>query len=206
MTMATKCGAAALVLVAAMAVAPATAQTQPDPLKVYSDVFSQTGTSAPPARVQRGTTIVVDVPAIERLEADVAELERRMAAHVADAGAHYPHTGYHDHSHGGSTSVYTADASGGHGEMQELLAELLDALVPAVQAQQPQPPLQVYRDDMSGPNEPAPNLPTNDLDATLATGVPLIARLEGLISAFDQALTAHVAARPGHAHGDPHTH
>ena len=195
---------AAIALLAAGPLTAATAQTQPPQLNVYSDDFTG-GTSSPPTAVQRGTTIVVDVPAIERLEAAVDELERRMAAHLADAGAHYPHTGYHDHSHGGTTSVYTADASVGHGGLGELLAELLDALVPVVEAQQP-PPLRVYRDDMTGPSSPAPTMPTNRLNATLTGDVPLIDRLEGLISAFDQALTAHVAARPGHAHGDPHTH
>ena len=48
-------------------------------------------------------------------------------------------------------------------------------------------------------------MPARSRNGTLTVDVPLIDWLEGLMSAFDRALAEHVAARPGHVHGGPHT-
>ena len=114
-----------------------------------SDTFSPpSGSSAPPASVQRGTSITVDVAALEQLETDVTALEARTQAHLANAGAHQPHAPWPHRHGGGPMSVYAA-ADGRLGDLFEGLVEAPDALVGSAHAQQPQPPpLEVYRDDM----------------------------------------------------------
>ena len=194
--------AAVVAALAAVPLAGAGAQSQPPRLEVYSDDLGAGG-SAASASAQRGTSVAVDIDVLDEFEADTLAIEVRIRAHVADTGAHVPH-GHPAHRHGGTgpISVPTADA-GGHGPLRELLARLVDTLVPLAQAQQP-PPLRVYTQDVGGPSSTAPVTPRTDLNATLDVNIPLIDTARDLIARLDQAITAHVAARPGHAHGHPH--
>ena len=185
-------------LLAASTAVPAHAQA---PLPVYSDDFTS-GTAAP-GSAQRGTRIPVDVDVLEELEAETSALRVRMDAHLADSGAHQPHS--HPHSHGGGPpSVYSSLDH--HGPLRELLAEAIALLLPLAQAQTQPPPLVVYDQDMTGPSSTAPTTPRTDLDATLDVDIPLIDQVRALIASLDQRITAHVAARPGHAHDHPHSH
>ena len=196
--------AALLAFVAAVPLAGAGAQSQPPRLEVYSDDLS-TGGSAASGSVQRGTSIAVDIDVLEEFEARTTALEERMQAHVDD-GAHVPH-GHPAHRHGGGpSSAPTADARGGHEPLRELVAQLIELLVPFAEAQVQPPPLVVYDTDMSGPSSTAPTTPRTDLEATLDVDIPLVDTVRALMARLNRALTAHVAARPGHAHDHPHLH
>ena len=117
-----------------------------------------------------------------------------------------PH-GHPAHRHGGGpSSVPTADARGGHEPLRELVAQLIELLVPFAQAQVQPPPLTVYDTDMTGPSSTAPTTSRTDLEVVLDVDIPLVDTVRDLIVRLDQAITAHVAARPGHAHSHPHTH
>ena len=195
-------------VVAALVAVPlvgASAQSQPPRLQVYSDDFSAGGPAAP-GSVQRGTSIAVDVDVLEEFERQTLALEQRMQAHVTNAGAHQPH-GHPAHSHGGGpTSVPTADARGGHGPLQEMVAKVIALLLPLAEAQTEPPPLVVYDRDMTGPSSTAPTTSRTDLEVVLGVDIPLVDTVRALIARLDRALTAHIAARPGHAHSHPHTH
>ena len=84
-----------------------------------------------------------------------------------------------------------------------LLREAIDLLAPAAHAQAP---LTLYRDDLGGPGATAPASMSPSMAATLTPDIPLIDTVQALITQLDAAITAHVAARPGHAHSHPHTH
>ena len=180
-------------------------QVQPPPMPVYSSDFGG-GTSAAAPGAATGTTIAVDIAELEALEAGTLALEQRMQAHVTNAGAHVPH-GHPAHSHGGGpTSVPTADARGGHEPLRELVAQIIEFLVPFAEAQVQPPPLVVYDRDMSGPSSTAPSTTRTDLGATLDVDIPLVDVVRALIARLGRELTVHIAARPGHAHGHPHSH
>ena len=197
--------AAVVAALAAVPLAGASAQSQPPRLEVYSDDFSAGGGAAS-ASAQRGTSIAVDVDVLEEFERQTLVLEQRMQAHVDDDGAHLPH-GHPAHRHGGGPiSVPTADARGGHEPLRELVAQIIELLVPFAQAQVQPPPLVVYDRDMTGPSSTAPTTSRTDLNATLDVDIPLVDTVRALIARLTRALTAHVAARPGHAHSHPHTH
>ena len=192
---------AAVALLVAVPVA-AVAQVQPPPLRIYSDDFSGVSSAAAPG-ASRGTAIAVDVDVLDEFEVDTLAIEVRIRAHVADTGAHVPH-GHPAHRHGGGPISVSAADAGGHGPLRELLARLVDTLVPLAQAQGQPPRLQVYTEDVGGPSSTAPVTPRTDLNATLDVNIPLIDTARDLIARLDQAITVHVAARPGHAHGHPH--
>ena len=194
--------AAVVAVIAAVPLAGTSAQSSPPRLQVYSGDLSAGGSAASGA-AQRGTSIPVDVDVLDEFERQTLALEQRMQAHVDDAGAHVPH-GHPAHRHGGGPISVSAADAGGHGPLRELLARLVDTLVPLAQAQVQPPRLQVYTQDVGGPNSPAPVTPRTDLNATLDVNIPLIDTARDLIARLDQAITAHVAARPGHAHGHPH--
>ena len=210
---------ASVALLVAFSVAAA-AQSPPR-LDVYSGAFAPSSTSAP-SSAQRGASILVDVAVLEQLEADTTALEARMAAHVADTGAHQPHG--HSHNHGcppgytGGGVVWVDpgpadDVEGladGAGSVPDdpclalvLLREAIDLLAPAAHAQSP---LTLYREDLGGPGATAPASTNPTMAATLTTDIPLIDQVRALITQLDTAITNHVAARPGHAHSHPHTH
>ena len=197
--------AALLAFVAAVPLAGAGAQSQPPRLEVYSDDLS-TGGSAASGSVQRGTSIAVDIDVLEEFEARTTALEERMQAHVDDGDAHLPH-GHPAHRHsGGPSSVPTADARGGHEPLRELVAQLIELLVPFAEAQVQPPPLVVYDSDMSGPSSTAPTTSRTDLEVVLDVDIPLVDTVRALIARLGRELTVHIAARPGHAHGHPHSH
>ena len=197
--------AAVVAALAAVPLAGASAQSQPPRLEVYSDDLGAGG-SAAPGSVQRGTSIAVDIDVLEEFERRTLAFEQRMQAHVDDAGAHVPH-GHPAHRHGGGpSSVPTADARGGHEPLRELVAQLIELLVPFAEAQVQPPPLVVYDRDMSGPSSTAPTTPRTDLEATLDVDIPLVDTVRALMARLNRELTAHVAARPGHAHDHPHLH
>ena len=169
---------------------------------MYSGDFSAGGSAASGA-AQRGTSIPVDVDVLDEFERQTLALEQRMQAHVDDAGAHVPH-GHPAHRHGGGPISVATAGVGGHGPLREMIVRLIDLLVPLAEAQVQPPPLVVYDSDMTGPSSTAPTTPRTDLNATLDVNIPLIDTARDLIARLDQAITAHVAARPGHAHGHPH--
>ena len=196
---------AAVVAVLAATPLAASAQSQPPPLQVYSQDFSG-GSSAASGSAQRGASIAVDIEVLDEFERQTLALEERMQAHVDDAGAHVPH-GHPAHRHGGGpTSVSAADARGGHEPLREMIVRLIDLLVPLAEAQVQPPPLVVYDSDMTGPSSTAPTTSRTDLEATLDVDIPLVDTVRALIARLNRALTAHIAARPGHAHSHPHTH
>ena len=197
--------AAVVAALAALPLAGASAQSQPPRLEVYSDDLGA-GASAAEAGAQRDATIAVDVDVLEELERQTLALEQRMQAHVDDAGAHQPHS-HPPHRHGGGPiSVPTADARGGHEPLRELVAQIIEFLVPFAEAQVQPPPLAVYDSDLTGPSSAAPTTSRTDLNATLDVDIPLVDTVRALIARLGRDLTAHVAARPGHAHGHPHLH
>ena len=210
------------VTVLVLGISASAAAQSPPRLDVYSDNFSG-GASAPAGSAQRGTTIVVDVPALEQLEADTTALEARIQAHLADAGAHQPHGHPHTHCPPGTREASATPPPGGPlaGENEELAAAdpnhshcpmlaLLDAaiglLAPNAHAQSQPPPLQVYDPDMITPGATPPTSGRNVLSTTLPVDIPLIDQVRALIRQLDSAITTHVAARPGHAHSHPHSH
>ena len=196
--------AAVVAALAAVPLAGASAQSQPPRLEVYSDTFTS-GTAAP-GSAQRGTDIAVDIDVLDEFETQTLAIEERMQAHVDDDGAHVPH-GHPAHRHGGGpTSVSAADARGGHEPLREMIVRLIDLLVPLAEAQVQPPPLVVYDSDMTGPSSTAPTTSRTDLEATLDVDIPLVDTVRVLMARLNRELTAHVAARPGHAHDHPHLH
>ena len=189
--------------VAGLLLAASSAVLAQSPLTVYSDDFTS-GSTAPPATATTGAVVVVDIAALPQLEADTTALAARMTAHLADAGAHQPHSHPHEpHGTLGAPAQYT-DAHD-HSSFEELLAHTIELLAPTAHAQQP-PALNVYNDDRGGPTRPAPSSPQNQLSPVINNQVGLIDTVRNLIADLDQRVTAHIAARPGHAHDHPHTH
>ena len=196
--------AAVVAALAAVPLAGAGAQSQPPRLEVYSDDLDAGG-SAAQGSAQRDATIVVDIDVLDEFEAQTLALEGRMQAHVDAAGAHVPH-GHPDHRHGGGPiSVYAA-LGAGHGPLRELVVRIIELLVPLAEAQVQPPPLAVYDSDLTGPSSAAPTTPRTDLEAVLDVDIELVDTVRALIARLGRDLTAHVAARPGHAHPHPHSH
>ena len=190
-------------------------QSQPPPLNVYSDDFSDSDNTAAPGSVQRGTQLTVEVEDLDDLETRTTTLEQRLQAHLADSGAHQPH-GHslnHHHGDGGSFDGSVNDGSGGsvdtwhsHPDLHDLLTEAIKLLVPFANAQTQPPPLRVYTDDVAGPSTTAPTTPRTNLEAVLDVGVPMLAQLDALLVQLNLALTAHVRNVNAHPHSHPHSH
>ena len=198
-------------------------QSQPPPLSVYSDDFSASDNTAAPGTVQHGTQIAVEVEDLDDLETRTTTFEQRLQAHLDDAGAHQPHV-HPTHSHnGGPDAVFNGGAGvqipggapttanhphtgPGHSRLEALLAQAIAFLTPAAHAQAQPPPLRVYTPDMGGPSSTAPSTPGTKLDATLDTGIPMLARIDALLIQLNRQLTAHVRNVNAHPHTHPHDH
>ena len=148
-----------------------------------------------------------------------------MQAHLNDTGAHQPHDHPHTHCPPGTyeasatprpghedpadpsdaEQLAAAEAPPSHCDILELLDATLEFFAPTAHAQAQPPPLQVYRDDLGGPSETAPATPRTNLEAEFSVDVPLIDTVRALIAQLDAAIRQHVASRPGHAHGHPHS-
>ena len=158
-------------IVALLVAVPVAADAQQPPqLNVYSDTFTS-GTAAP-GSTQRGAAIAVDVGALDQLEADTTGLAQRMQAHLSDIGAHQPH-GHPPHTHcppgtyeasatprpghedladpSDAEQLAAAESPPSHCGLLELLDATVEFLAPTAHAQAQPPPLQVYRDDLGGP-------------------------------------------------------
>ena len=203
-------------MVAALAAVPVAADAQQPPrLNVYSDTFTS-GTGAP-GSAQRGAALVVDVPALEQLEADSTGLMQRMQAHLSDSGAHQPHGHPHTHCPPGTyeasatprpghedpadpsdaEQLAAAEAPPSHCDILELLDATLEFFAPTAHAQAQPPPLQVYRDDLGGPSQTAPPTPRTRLKAEFSVDIPLIDTVRALIAQLDTAITPACGGAPG---------
>lgn len=202
------------------------AQTQPPPLRVYSDDFRPSA-STPPAAVQRGTSISVELPNVDfaDLERRAKALLRRIRRHRNDSDAHQPHGHPHSHCPPGTSEASAADQPGPRAPVEPADAELaradvaptqcdlvallgavLELLAPVAHAQTQPPPLRVYTDDMGGPSH-GDRTGTDVRQAPpLVVDVPLIDTVDRLLRELEVAVPAHIADRPGHGHGHDHSH